>query len=734
MKIIVDGTPIEAVAGQSVLAALLNANAHPTGGGCLCCGGDCPHCLATVNGISYVRTCQVTVQPGQVIDRHHYGQKEPPLPETSLVNVDIPTRHVFTDTIVIGGGESGQAAAAEAKSRGRDVVVLDANAGQEAIGIYAGPMVVARTGTETLQIRAKQDVIVATGAAEIHPVAPGNMLAGIYTQRGAETLARQGVDLGTIVAIGAAPKYVWHYPIEGTIVRFEGDEQVTAVVVEHNNEQQTISCDGVSVALGFHPRNALARQGHDMAQVRAVGDAAQPSDIPPCPTAGIVCPCSGITVDDLEYTWDSGFRELELVKRSTLAGTGTCQGACCIPYLRSFLQDKGKELQAPFTARPVTKQLTIEEIAAGAHFHPMAQTALHAEHLALGAQMERSGSWWRPWNYGNERAEYWAVREAVSIMDVSTLGKMILTGPDALEFLQRIYPTNVKTIKPGRSRYVLMLNDRGYVFDDGLIANEGNGVYALTFTSGGSSNSEMFLRDRAETYGMDIRLVNRTWGLSAINVTGPFAPELLARLGATDLPKWLEHKHIDVAGIACHAYRLSFTGEWSVELHHAANDSVKLWRALLDAGQDLGIRPHGLETLRTLRLEKGHIIVGMDTGFDGTPRRIHHNWAVNMKKKYDFVGRPAILRTNKLEQDKELVGMTIEAEEAPIEGQTVYVNGEYGGYVTSSAWSPLLRKAVMLVMLDYQNGELPMEADIGGYTAQRVSLPFYDKESARARA
>ncbi len=733
MKIIVDGTPIEAEAGESVLAAMLKANVHPTGGGCLCCGGDCPHCLATVDGVSYMRTCQVHVHPGQVVQRHHYGQVEPPMPQGNAGSLDVPTRHVFCDAVIIGGGESGQAALATAQAAGQTVMALDANQGQEAIGIYAGPMVVAKTATEMLQIHAKQDVIVATGAAEIQPVAPGNMLAGIYTTRAAEQLAQQGVQLGKVAVLGPVPKNVWHFPITGRIVRFEGEGAVSAVVVEQDGVETTHACDGVVVGLGFHPRNALARQGHDMAQVRTVGDAALASDIPPCPVSGVVCPCSGITVDDLQYTWDSGFRELELVKRSTLAGTGTCQGSCCIPHMRSFLADRGKELQAPFTARPVTKQLTVEEIAAGAHFHPQAETALHGEHIALGAQMERSGSWWRPWNYGNYEAEYWAVREAVSIMDVSTLGKMLLSGPDALEFLQMIYPTNVKTIKPGRSRYVLMLNDRGYVFDDGLIANEGNGVYALTFTSGGSSNSEMFLRDRAETFGMDIRLVNRTWGLSAINVTGPLAKAMLQKMGVSDLPNWLEHKHIDVAGIACHAYRLSFTGEWSVELHHAAQDSVALWRALLAAGEEFGIRPHGLETLRTLRLEKGHIIVGPDTGFDGTARRIHHNWAVNMKKPYDFVGKAAIIRTNKTELDKELVGMTI-PDYTPIEGDIAFVDGQYAGVVTSSAWSPVLKKAVMLVMLQYIDGVLPTEVTLSGHTATRVDLPFYDKESARARA
>ena len=94
----------------------------------------------------------------------------------------------------------------------------------------------------------------------------------------------------------------------------------------------------------------------------------------------MVCPCAGVRVKDLHFIWERGFHELELVKRATLAGTGTCQGSACLPHIRSFLADRGKKLQAPFTARPVTRQLTIGEISAGAHLRATPRTALDAEH------------------------------------------------------------------------------------------------------------------------------------------------------------------------------------------------------------------------------------------------------------------------------------------------------------------------------------------------------------------
>lgn len=732
MRLIIDGKPVEFEEGENLLIALLKAEEHPTGGGCLCLGGDCPHCLATVDGVSYVRTCQVQAKPGMVVERHP-ADGYPPLPFDDDTAVHTPAFNKFCDVIVIGQGESGKAAAEGARQAGKSVITLDTYEGQEAIGIYKGPLVVARTSQGMWHIHAHDEVIVATGTAEIHPVAPGAELAGIVTARAAEQLTKAGVDLGKVVAIGVPPDGIETEQVQGEIVRFEGEGRVTAVILKDEaGNESSYACDTVAVGLGYHPRNALLRMGHGL-PVRAVGDATLESDIPKCPAAGIVCPCSHVSVDDLNYSWNSGFQEMELVKRSTLAGTGTCQGSVCLPYLRSFLLEKGGELQPSFTARPVSKQLTMEEIAAGAHHHPTASTALDGEHHRLGAQMERSGGWWRPWTYGDFDAEYWAVREGVSIMDVSTLGKMIVKGPDVLPLLEKLYPTQVRTIKDGRSRYVLLLNERGYIMDDGLVCKDSDEQYYLTFTSGGSSHSEMWVRDWAAGGGYDVRILNVTPTYGAINLTGPLSNKLLEKAGVSDPPKFIRHKMMEVAGVNCRVLRLSFTGELSYELHHPVEDSVKLWRALLDLGEEYGIRPHGLETLLTLRLEKGHIIVGQDTDFDSTARRVHHDWMVNMKKEEPFIGRHSVLRTNRIELDKMLVGFEMVGQ-PPIEGEVIWLDDAYAGYVTSAGYSPTLGKSVMLGWLYYADGELPEEVTINGRTAQRVPTPFYDKEATRARA
>ncbi len=733
MRLIVDNEPIAFNEGDSVLIALLRADLRPTGGGCLCLGGDCPNCVATVDGVSYVRTCQTKAQAGMVVERHHLGEY-PPLPLTQNIQRETEVRHQHCDVAVIGAGAAGQTAVAEAEAAGKQVVLLDTHQGQEVVGIYSGPLVVARTGTGMLQVHAKEEVIVATGAAEIQPVVPGSELAGLVTARAAAQLAQAGIDLGRVVAVGSPPDGVEADVVAGELVRFEGDRgRVTAVVVrDESGQESSYLCDTVSLGLGSHPRDALRRMGHDLL-VRAVGSAALESDIPTCPAEGMVCPCSNVSVADLNYAWEQGFQEMELIKRATLAGTGTCQGSVCIPYLRSFLAQRGEELQPAFTARPVTRQLTMGEMAAGAHHHPTAQTALDAEHRRLGAQMERSGGWWRPWHYGDMEAEYWAVREAVSIMDVSTLGKFIVSGPDALAFLERIYPTKVRTIREGRSRYVLVLNERGYVLDDGMVCKESDTRYTLTFTSGGASMSEMWLRDWANGWGMDVRILNQTHSLGAINVTGPLAGQLLARLGVDEPPAYLGHKRLSVAGVPCQIFRLSFTGELSYELHHPAEQSVALWRALLAAGADLGIKPHGLDTLLRLRLEKGHVIVGQDTDFDSTPRRIHHEWAVKLDKEF-FIGRGAVIRTNKIPLDKLLVGLEMDDKDSPYEGAVIEVNDQYAGFVTSSTYSPVLGKSVMLGWLYYVDGVLPDKVVVDGRLAHRVPVPFYDKEASRARA
>ena len=460
--------------------------------------------------------------------------------------------------------------------------------------------------------------------------------------------------------------------------------------------------------------------------ITAVGGAAEEQPLPPAPSdpAAIICRCMSVSVADLDDAWSKGFTELELLKRATLAGIGTCQGGACLPHVRAWIAARTGVVPDPFTARPASRQITLAEAAADTTIDAFRRTPLHDEHLALGARMDRFGSWWRPWHYGDAVAEYWAVREGVSVGDVSTLGKLVVSGPDVVEALERIYPCHVGDLKPGRSRYALLLNERGHLMDDGMILRESESRFVLSFTSGGAANAEMWLRDWIETWRLRVNVLDQTMSLAAINVTGPLAKTLLQRAGLAEPPRFLGHLRTEVAGVPCHVMRLSFTGEAAFELHHPVDRSVELWRALIELGQDLGVRPHGLQALFGLRLEKGHVIVGMDTDLDTTPRRLGMDWAVRMEKPR-FIGRAALERTSKLPDHRRWVGFTMDGP-APVEGAPIFDGGEIVGNVTGSWDSPLLGKALMLGWL--RRTPFPTEVEIDGRSAVVTQTPFYDPE------
>ncbi len=731
-KIVYDGTPIEALPGDSLALAALRANQPPAWGGALCLSGDCGNCVATVNGTSWTRTCQTAAVPGTVVQRHPLGGAPSMLGGPSTApHVAIEYQHL--DAVVVGAGSDGNEVADQLRAAGRAVTVFDAHDGFEVVAIYAGPMVIVRTAAGMIHAHA-HEVVLATGSTELMPVCAGNTGHGIYTSQAAAAVKAAGIDMGRTVTVSTNPQRI-------EVV----DGRVSSVTVD----EVTTPIDSLITDLGPAPRDVLVRM-QSIDGVRAVGAAAAAYRLPPAPTDGTVCGCSKTTVEDLAGAWDRGFQEMELLKRSSLCGTGTCQGAACLPHLQAFIQERTDDAAAsqPFTARAAAKQVTMGEAGAGFFSDAWKRTPLHHEHLDLGAQMDRFGGWWRPWHYGDHRAEYWAVREAVSLGDVSTLGKLIVSGPDSIELLERLYPTTIADIKPGRSRYVLILNERGHLFDDGMVLREedrisADGVvipwFTLSFTSGGATNAEAWMRDWAETWALDVHIMDRTTSLAAINVTGPLGSTLLQRCGvaADDVPKFLQHRRLSVAGVPCHAMRLSFTGEASWELHHPWNRSVELWRALMHAGQDLGIKPHGLQALFGLRLEKGHVIVGMDTELDTTPRRIDHDWAVKMNKPF-FLGQEALVRTASLVDHRKLIGLTL-AGAAPTEGCPLFAadGTTIVGHVTTAFASPLFGHTVAMAMLkrDWDpNGGVPAEYRIDGRVATLAELPFYDKEGRRARA
>ena len=690
-------------------------------------------------------------------------------------------RHLHPDVMVIGGGVAGLSAALAAAESGRAVVICDegrlgekvapgaarqridelaarARASEAitvlertpAIGIYEGPLVVLNEPS-FLHLVHPQEVVVATGAVELHGVFPGNDLPGVWLGRGAARLAGvHGVLPGKrVVLVGRTDEVEAHAEtlraagadvthVDGEIVTARGRRGVESVVVDADGEEKEFPCDALVLSLGLVPRNGLALQASGL-PVTVVGDAAGADDPPSASRSGVVCLCEDVGVEDLEAAWEEGFRSTEILKRYTTATMGPCQGALCQCHVRAFVAAKPGATgpaSARTTARPPVRGITLEEVSAGVRDELHQETALHAAHLAGGATMEPAGAWQRPRHYGDVVGEYWAVRQGVSVMDVGTLGKFLVGGPDAAEFLERLYPCRVTDLQPGRIRYALLLGDHGFVVDDGVICALGDGRWYVTFTSAGAGAAEATLRDWADTWGHEVHLVDLTAGFGAINVAGPQARELLGRVSGDPIDNaefpYLNHREITVAGVPCRAIRLGFVGELSYELHHSGDRSVELWEALLEAGRDLGIRPHGLDALRLLRLEKGHIIVGQDTDFDATPAKLNMSWAVRLDKPW-FVGKRGIERAAAHEPLRRLAALSFVGH-APAEGSPLRAGGSNVGYLTSSGWSHVLGRGVALGWLEQENGDIPTELECDGTIGTVTHEPFYDPAGARLRA
>ncbi|MGZ8564222.1 MAG: 2Fe-2S iron-sulfur cluster-binding protein, partial [Candidatus Limnocylindria bacterium] len=226
-----DGQRLPYEPGDTVAVAVVRAGEHPLHGGTLCLAGDCGNCVAEVDGIAWVRTCLTPARADLEVRRHPPVGPPPWRPPEEHAR-HVAVRHEDVDVVVVGGGRSGRAAAGEAETEGRKTTRLNSGDGTEVVAIYAGPTVIARTPEGMLHIRA-EEVVVATGAAEIQPVCDGNRLEGLVTSRAAQQLQRAGVDLGVAVAVGEAPDGVPCTPLPGELVRIEGEGRVTAVVTRN---------------------------------------------------------------------------------------------------------------------------------------------------------------------------------------------------------------------------------------------------------------------------------------------------------------------------------------------------------------------------------------------------------------------------------------------------------------------------------------------------------------------
>jgi sarcosine oxidase subunit alpha len=401
------------------------------------------------------------------------------------------------------------------------------------------------------------------------------------------------------------------------------------------------------------------------------------------------------------------------------------------------------------TARPMYHPVPMK-LLAGRSFQPERRTPIDPQHASLGAVWMPAGNWRRPEYYavsGETRAqsidaEVHAVRNAVGLIDVGTLGKIEVYGPGAAELLDRAYAGRYSDLKVGMTRYGLMLDESGVIVDDGVIARLDPELFYFTTTTGGSATVFRELLRLNALWGLDCALVNVTGHRAAFNFAGPASREILQRLTDIELQDeafpYLAVRSGRVAGVAARLMRVGFVGELGYEIHVAESNGLEVWQALYAAGTPRGLRAFGVEAQRVLRLEKGHLIVGQDTDGLTDPLEANAQWAVAMKKPF-FVGQRSLRILQARGPRQKLMGIELAAASPlPKECHLIIHQGAIAGRVTSVTHSRALNKGIGLAMLSpdlAQVGrDIQIRLDSGELLPARVAAaPFYDPKNLRQK-
>ncbi|MEO0760448.1 MAG: glycine cleavage T C-terminal barrel domain-containing protein, partial [Pseudomonadota bacterium] len=422
------------------------------------------------------------------------------------------------------------------------------------------------------------------------------------------------------------------------------------------------------------------------------------------------------------------------------------------------------------TFRPPYTPISLGAIAGAAKgplFKPIRKTAMDGWHAANGADWEPVGDWRRPYRYrrGAESREVSVAREVknartnVGLLDASTLGKIVVAGPDAARFLDRIYTNTMSTLKVGRCRYGLMCNENGFLFDDGVVVRLAEDRYLCHTTTGGSDRVHGHLEEwlQTEWWDLDVRTVNVTEQWAQVAVAGPNARRVLEAAGtdidltAAALP-FMSCAQGTIAGLPSRLFRISFSGELGFEVAVPARQGQALWDALLAAGEAHGVMPYGTEALHVMRAEKGFIMIGDETDGTVTPQDLGLDWAVS-KKKEDFVGKRAQARVDLVRPGrKQLVGLLTEnpADLLPDGAHAVAEKDARPpythpvrtiGHVTSTYRSPTLGRSIAMALVEdgkrlREEGawiHVPLEGD-RVIRARACDPVFYDPKGEKLHA
>jgi sarcosine oxidase, subunit alpha len=473
-----------------------------------------------------------------------------------------------------------------------------------------------------------------------------------------------------------------------------------------------------------------------------------------------------VTAKDINLAVREGFEAVEHVKRYTTTGMATDQGKTsnmnALAVVAGVL-DRPIPAVGTTTFRPPYTPVTFGALAGpnrNTLFDPTRTTPIHDWAAAHGAVFENVGLWARAWYFtraGEDMhaavaRECKAVRTGVGIFDASTLGKIEVVGPDAAEFLNRIYTNAWAKLAPGQCRYGLVLKEDGYIMDDGVVARLATDRFHVTTTTGGAARVLAHMEDYLQTEWPDLKvfLTSITEQYAVIALQGPKARDMLAPLVADiDLGNQaFPHMSVRtgfVCGVPCRLFRVSFTGELGYEINVPADYGQAIWEALFERGRAFGMTPYGTETMHVLRAEKGFIIVGQETDGTVTPDDVGLARLIAAKKP-DFVGKRSLARPDLVAAGrKQLVGLLTENPDEVLEAGAQIVTDPNQpipmrmlGHVTSGYWSSNCGRSIALALVAdgrTLTGRRLHVTTPSGFAPVRVSEPaFLDPQGERVHA
>ena len=466
-----------------------------------------------------------------------------------------------------------------------------------------------------------------------------------------------------------------------------------------------------------------------------------------------------VKVSDVQLAAREGYESVEHTKRYTTLGMATDQGKLSNINGLAILSDAlGQPIPATGTTtfRPPYTPISFGAIAGEARgeiFQPLRRTPMHGWHEQNGAHWEPVGLWRRPYSFPRKgesvhqavNREITNTRSNIGLLDASTLGKLVVKGPDAGKFLDLLYTNMMSTLPVGKCRYGLMCNDNGFLSDDGVVVRLDEDTWLCHTTSGGADRIHGHMEDwlQCEWWDFKVYVANLTEAYAQVAVVGPKARKLLEKLGGMDVSKealpFMTYKEGTLGGFDARVFRISFSGELSYEIAVPASQGLAFWERLMAEGAEFGAMPYGTEALHVMRAEKGFIMIGDET--DGTviPQDLGLGWAIS-KKKTDYLGKRAQERSHMTDPERwQLVGLeTVDGSVLPDgvyaveEGFNANGQRKVQGRVTSTYFSPTLNKGIAMGLMRHgpsRMGEvIDFPADAGKVFQARIVDPvFYDK-------